>query len=131
MAAIDTVRNLMHGERKMCSVCEIARETGLDTETVKPLMVKIAGEQPRYRPIMRKDNPLQPRVNIPSGRPRRAYSDTELRLLTEMYHDGKQAREIAAVLERDESALKNKIWHLQKQGILPWRNQKREEKQND
>lgn len=97
MAAIDTVRNLMHGERKMCSVCEIARETGLDTETVKPLMVKIAAEQPRYRPIMRRDNPLQPRVNIPSGRPRRA----------------------------------NKIWHLQKQSVLPWRNQKREEKQND
>lgn len=44
MAAIDTVRDLMHGERRMCSVCEIARATGLDTEVVKVLMVDIANE---------------------------------------------------------------------------------------
>lgn len=44
MAAIDTVRNLMHG-RRMCSVCEIAKATGLDTEVIKPLMVELASEQ--------------------------------------------------------------------------------------
>lgn len=120
MAAIDTVRNLMHGEQRMSSVCEIARATGLDTEMVKPLMVQIAMEQPRKL--------WEAAPHIPPKRRKELFSDVEVQTIRRLWDDGVPGREIARRMNRKYGSLVHKIYIMQHAGELPKRNKKRKEK---
>ena len=114
MAAIDTVRNLMHGERRMCSVCEIARETGMDTEVVKVLMVDIANETV-WHPVA-----APPRKN-------RLYSDADEQTIRELYNQDLSIREIAQRMHRNHGSVAHQIYIMQHNGTLQKRNKTRGE----
>lgn len=117
MAAIDTIRNLMHGEQRMCSVCEIARATGLDTEMVKPLMVQIAMEQPRKL--------WEAAAHIPPKRRKELFSDVEVQTIRHLWDDDVPGREIARRMDRKYGSLVHKIYIMQHTGLLQRRNTKR------
>lgn len=108
------VREMMHSKR-MCSVCEIARATGLDTEVVKPLMVELANECAWFTGRLRKD----------------MYTSAEVGQICKLYAEGKSHREIAKALGRGMPGVCNKIRSMQKDGILPRKYRKREELQDD
>lgn len=104
MTEKDKVREMMRG-RRMCSVCDIAKATGLDTEVVKPLMVELATECIMYGRL-RSD----------------CYSSAEISLIARMHADGKPYKEIAKAIGRGIGGVCHKIRTLQSDGILPRRN---------
>lgn len=104
----EAVRSLMHGERKMCSVCEIAKETGLDTEEVKPLMVEIAMEPVKNEPV----------------RKSRSFTDKQLETMKQLWIDGKCMYDIALAIKRNYQSTRHKLRQMQQDGILPKRNGK-------
>lgn len=114
MTEKDKVCEMMRG-RRMCSVCDIARATGLDTEVVKPLMVELATECIMYTGRLRKD----------------WYSSAEISLIARMYADGKPYKEIAKAIGHGISGVCHKIRAMQSDGILPRRNRKREDTNDD
>lgn len=110
MTKKDKVREMMHGKR-MCSVCDIARATGLDTEVVKPLMVELANECAWFTGSLRKD----------------MYTSAEIGQICKMHADGEAYKDIAITLGRGIRGVCNKIRELQHDGILPRKYRKREE----
>ena len=107
MTEKDKVREMMRG-RRMCSVCDIAKATGLDTEVVKPLMVELANECIMYTGRLRSD----------------MYSSAEISLIYRMYAEGKPYKEIAKAIGRGIGGVCHKIREMQSDGILPRRNKK-------
>lgn len=102
MGAIETVRNLMHGERRLCSASQIERETGLNAEIVKPLMVEIAMEpvpRDRYK--------------------RRSFTDEEVETIARMWNGEFAMIDIANEIHRDYNSVRHKIWTMVRDGILP------------
>lgn len=96
------VRNLMHGKRKMCSVCEIARELGLDTEVVKPLMVEIAMDSVRHEPTRR----------------RKPFTDEQIETMKQLWNNGQNASEIARAIRRNYNSVRHKLRMIRQEGIL-------------
>lgn len=92
---------------KMCSVCEIAKATGLDTEVVKPLMVELSSELTSYA-VSRAGS----------------YTPYDISIIAKLYAEGKKYKEIAAAIGRSMSAVSRKVNQMQKDGILARRKQK-------
>lgn len=98
----EAVRNLMHGKRKMCSVNEIARELGLDTEAVKPLMVEIAMDSVMHEPT-------------PRSKP---FTDEQIETMKRLRNKGRNAGEIARAIRRNYNSVRHKLRMMQLKGIL-------------
>ncbi|MGN0647149.1 MAG: hypothetical protein ACI4J3_00790 [Oscillospiraceae bacterium] len=113
MTEKDKVREMMRG-RRMCSVCDIARATGLDTEVVKPLMVDIAFEA----------------IGSYKKPKRYLWDDQEEQVTIDMWMNGFKAIDIATYLGRPLGTVKNKISVMQRQGRLPLKCKPRKENQN-
>lgn len=106
MTEKDKVREMMRG-RRMCSVCEIAKATGLDTEVIKPLMVELASEQ-IYTGTLKPGS----------------YTSAEIGLIAKLYAEGKPYKDIAKALGRGMTGVCTKIRTMQYDGILPRRKQR-------
>lgn len=109
----EQVRKMMHTKR-MCSVCDIARATGLDTEVVKPLMVELANECAWFTSRLRKD----------------MYTSEETGQICKLYAEGVPYKDIAKALGRNMHGVCGKILALQRDGVLPRKYRKREESKN-
>lgn len=101
-AKIAAVLSMMHGKRKMCSVCDIARATGIDTEVVKPLMVEIA-MQPAKTDSVKK--------NI-------SFTEKQIETMKQLWLDGKCMHDIAREIRRSYQSTRHKLWQMQRDGIL-------------
>lgn len=113
MSAKEQVREMMHNKR-MASVCEIAKATGLDTEVVKPLMVELANECAWFTSRLRKN----------------WYSSAEISQIARMHAEGVPYKDIAKALGRNMHDVCGKILALQRDGVLPRKYRKREESKN-